>query len=617
MSEQSRSLAGDLRRVRELLRPQARRYALGLGSLTVVNVSDVIAPLFLAISVDLTVASLGGPDPTTPGLLRAVGLDAATMTIAGAAIAYLALHILANAARYPMLMFIAVPSHDIGQGLRNALTQHFLRLSRPFYDRSRSGDLMSLATNDIHAARMMLGPGILVGADALLVIASVIVVLLSLSWKLTLIAMAPLPIIGLVTNVLSHAEYNRFEAVQEDLASLTERARESYAGIRIIQGFAREVFDRARFFRYSATHLDKNLALARVRALFHPTLDLMFGSSTALVLLFGGRMVVGGTLSIGTFVAFLFLVGFLSGPMIGFGWSVSLFQRGRASMRRIDRQLAEPVEIFDAPGARTAKGVGSIEVRDLSFAYKTPPPTEGDGPPAAKSDGSEPLALKGVSFTLQPGKTLGLIGPVGSGKSTLVRTLVRLYDPPTGSVFLDGDDVRELTLSSLRETIVLAPQDTFLFSDTVARNIAMAGDIEAEDAPEFAKLAHLNEELLTLSEGYETMLGERGVNLSGGQRQRLAIARTIAADPRVMILDDCLSAVDAKTEEAILAMLRRVFDGRTGIIISHRVCAVQDCDEILVLEGGEVTERGSHAELLIAGGYYARIAAEQGREEAA
>lgn len=635
MSDERRTLRGDLRRVSELLRPEAARYALGMLSLTVVNVTDVVAPLFLAVAVDLTVASLGGAAVETPGLLRTLGVNAAEMTIFGAAVAYLGLHVMTNAARYPMLMFTAVPSHAIGQHIRNALTQHFLRLSRPFYDRARSGDLMSLATNDVHAARMMLGPGILVGGDALLVIAAVIVVLLTLSWELTLVAMAPLPFIGIVTNVLSHAEYKRFEAVQEDLASLTERARESYAGIRIIQGFAREAFDRGRFEGYSRTHFEKNLALAKVRALFGPTLDLMFGSSTALVLLFGGRMVVNDTLSIGTFLAFLFLVRYLSGPMIGFGWAVSLLQRGRASLRRIDAQLSEPVEIFDAPGARDARGVGALEVRNLTFAYAGPAPVigaegpeTGDGAKLASSDGAAaasnatkdtvaPLpALRDVSFSLSAGKTLGLIGPVGSGKSTLARLLVRLYEPPAGSVFVDGDDVRELTLGSLRETIVLAPQDTFLFSDTVARNIAMAGDIQADAAPEYAKLAHLHGELLELSEGYETMLGERGVNLSGGQRQRLAIARTIAADPRVMVLDDCLSAVDAKTEEAILGTLRKVFEGRTGIIISHRVCAVQDCDEILVLEGGQVTERGAHAELLAAGGYYARIAAEQGREDA-
>ena len=563
-----------------------------------VNVCDVIAPLFLAIAVDLVAAAAGGPPAQTPPLLATFGLDVSLMPVMAATFSYLALHFAANAFRYPMLMFVAVPSHEIGQSLRNALTAHFMRLSMPFYDRSKSGDLMSHATNDVNAARMMFGPGILVGSDTIFIVTLVLIVMFSLSWQLTLIALTPLPIIAFVTNKLSHAEYDRFETVQSDLSELTERARESYAGIRVIQAYAREAFDRSRFNGFSTRHLHKQLELAKVRSVFMPTLDLMMGLSNALILTFGGAAVVRGELSVGSFVAFLFLTGFLSGPMVGFGWSVSLFQRGRASLRRIDALLAEPVDVYDRESAQLLQQRGDIEVRGLTFAY---PQRRGD-------ERSE--ALTDVSATIRAGETVGVIGPVGSGKSTLASVLVRLYDPPPGTVFVDGIDVLDAQLSSLRETVVLAPQDTFLFSDTVARNISLSGqrDVEVE---RFTRLAHLHDEVLELEKGYGTMLGERGVNISGGQRQRLAIARAIAAEPPVLILDDCLSAVDAKTEEAILGNLREVFEGRTGVIISHRVCAVQDCDQIIVLEDGRVTERGTHGELVRRDGYYARIAREQ------
>ena len=607
------TLRRDASRIGQLLRPEAGNYTLGLSSLLVVNASDVISPVFLAVAVDLTVHALGGAEPTTPAILRWVGLDATTFTVLGAILLYLALHLLSNVSRYPMLMYTAVPSHAIGQTLRRSLTAHFLRLSQPFYDRSKAGDLMSHATNDIQAVRMMLGPGVLVGSDTLMIVTLVTGVLLSLSWQLTLIAFLPLPIIAWVTNRLSHAEYERFETVQADLATLTERSRESYAGIRILQGYAREAYDRERFGRYSERHRQKNLALAKVNALFMPTLDVMVGASTVLVLIFGGLQLVDGTMSVGTFVAFLFLIGYLSGPMIGFGWAVSLFQRGRASLRRLDALLAEPVEIVDQPGALTASGPGSLSVRSLTFRYASAPPTE------AASEGMATArrpALADVSLEVPAGSTLGIIGPVGSGKSTLARLLVRLYEPPAGAVRLDDVDIRDLTLASLRSAIVLAPQDTFLFSDTVARNIAVAGDQSQETVEAFARRAHLHDELLQLADGYETMLGERGVNLSGGQRQRLAIARTLATDPRVIVLDDCLSAVDARTEEAILGSLRQAFEGRTGIVISHRVCAVQHSDQIIVLEEGRIVERGTHVSLLAAGGYYARVAEEQGREDA-
>jgi ATP-binding cassette subfamily B protein len=441
----------------------------------------------------------------------------------------------------------------------------------------------------------------------------VLLVLFALSWKLALVALIPLPLIYAVTNKLSHLEYEGFEAVQEDLSDMTERVRESYAGMRIIQGYAREEFDRSRFESFSLRHYSKNLWLARVRAAFEPTLDFMLGISTILVLVFGGVWVASNEISIGTFVAFLFLVRYLSGPMIGFGWSISLFQRGRASLGRIRRLLETPVDVADEVGSKSVELQGTIEIRDLSFAYAGPRLVDDDAPEEGADEGPV-QALCDIDVRVEAGETLGVFGPVGAGKSTLARLLTRMYDPPRGTVFIDGVDVRDIKLDSLRRQVVLAPQETFLFSSTVERNVGLGHEhdvISRDQVIEFARLAHLHAEVDRFAGGYDTMLGERGVNLSGGQRQRLAIARAIAANPRVLILDDCLSAVDSQTEDAILNNLRTVFAGRTGIVVSHRVRAVRDCDHILVIEEGRVTGYGTHDQLLAGDGYYARIAAEQ------
>lgn len=594
----------------ELIRPEKWAFVAGLTALFTVNLVETIAPLFLALAVELVEAEMTAGAAEMPRPLQLVGMSAEGFTIVTTVLIYLALALIANLSRYPMSTRVGIPSHRICQGLRRAIASKLLNQSQSFYDRSKSGDLMSRATSDVNAVRMMLGPGVLVGADTVLIVSMVLIVMGLLSWKLTLFALIPLPLVYLITNKLSHLEYTGHEAVQEDLSDMTERVRESYAGMRIIQGYAREEFDRDRFEGYSWRHFGKNMWLAKVHAFFEPTLDLMLGFSKAIIVVFGGIQVVRGDISIGTFVAFLFLVGYLTGPMIGLGWAISLFQRGRASLGRIDRLLDEPVAIEDAPDARAAEGRGELEIRNLSFAYAGPRVVEDDEPETEVTDG--PIeALHDVSMTIPAGSTVGIFGPVGCGKSTLVSLLARLYEPPPGTIFLDGVDVRDLTLDSLRETIVIGPQETFLFSTTVERNISMAQDLSREEVEELARTAQLHDEVATFSDGYDTLLGERGVNLSGGQRQRLAIARAIGARPKVLVLDDCLSAVDAKTEEAILTNLRGVLDGCTGVVVSHRVRAVQSCDQIVVLDRGRVRASGTHDELLAEDGYYAEIAAQQ------
>lgn len=606
------SEGSDLRRIAALLKPERVSYFLGLGSLLCVNVADAFAPVFMAVALDLTEAELTQTPAQTPPLLDLLGIQASHFTIDGAIIAYLCLLVCANIARYPMLMNTAVPSHRIGQTIRRKISDYLLGQSQTFYDGAKSGDLMNFATSDVNAVRMMLGPGLVIGFDTISLVSLVLLVMFGLSWQLTLVALIPVPIIILFTNKLSHREYETFEDVQEDIGEMTERVRESYAGIRLIQGFARESFDRERFDQYSWRHYLKNLKLARIRAVFDPTLDVLMGLSTTLVFGFGGWLVVEGRMTLGTFVAFIFLIRYVSGPMIGFGWSVSLYQRGKASLRRLEKLWNTPVAITSPTHPDVFDGEGHIQIKNLSFGYGSP---QRIGESFAQEVNEDELALKHIDLDIPAGHTLGIVGAVGSGKSTLARLLVRLYEPPRGTLFFDGHDVRDLDLQRLREHVVLAPQNTFLFSDTVARNISLT-EQEPEVTQHYAQLAALHDELEELPEGYATMLGERGVNLSGGQRQRLAIARAIATDPKVLILDDCLSAVDAHTEEAILENLREVFDGRTGIIISHRVRAVQRCDQIVVIEAGAIMERGSHDELLaMEDGIYARIAKEQTKEQ--
>jgi ATP-binding cassette subfamily B multidrug efflux pump len=624
-----------------LFRLEGRRYSLGILALLAVDIADVLAPLCIAVAIDLARAQLSGGPAETVSILAAFGLRSEDFSLISAVGAFLGLQLAANAFRYPMLVNVAGPSHRLGQRLRNGLVDKLLSLSRPFYDRTKSGDLMSLGTADVTAARMMLGPAVLTGVDAIFLFVLVLALMFALSWKLALVAMIPLPFIAFFTNKLSHAEYQRFEAVQEDLAKLTERARETYGGIRVLQAYAREPYARERFAAASLDHFRLNLRLAQVKSVFEPTLDLMLGVAHALVLGFGAVAVARGELTLGTFVAFLFLVGNLSGPMIGFGWAVSLVQRGRASLSRLDALAAEPVEIYDAPGAVAADGPGHIRVRGLRFAFANAPvegaasagvaldaeretviaapdhpaPQPLPGEPADERAPGEPI-LDGVDLDLQPGKRLGVIGRIGAGKSVLTQLLVRLYEPPAGAITIDGRDVRDLTLASLRRLIAVVPQDTFLFSDTVRRNVCLAPESEAGDPLPPLRAARVEAEVTALPKGIDSLLGERGVDLSGGQRQRVAIARALAADPRVLVLDDCLSAVDAETEAAILAAFEEALADRSAIIVSHRVIALQRCDEIVVLEHGRVAERGTHDELIALGGRYAEIARDQMMAEA-
>jgi ATP-binding cassette subfamily B protein len=415
---------------------------------------------------------------------------------------------------------------------------------------------------------------------------------------LTLVSIVPMLALPPVTVGFGRIIHLRFEKIQEQLASLSTMAQENLSGIRIVKAYGREQQQVERMSELSEEYLERNMALARVSGLFHPVLALFSGFAMVVALLVGGRAVMAGTISVGDFVAFTLYLGMLSWPMIALGWVVNLFQRGAASMARINRILAErprvaepavPVEIADLKG--------DVEFRNVTFTYP----------------GSDRPILAGVSFHIPAGKMLAVVGATGSGKSTLVALLARLYDPTSGEVLLDGVPLRDLPIERVRAAVGVVPQDAFLFSDTIRENLGLGVPVDMESGRRdervrwAASIAQLNRTIERLPKGYDTHLGERGVNLSGGQKQRATLARAIAREPTVLVLDDALSAVDTHTEAEILSGLRSVMRGRTSVVVSHRVSAVMGADEIVVLDEGRVAESGTHAELLQRGGIYAAL----------
>ena len=570
-----------------------RRFAMGGVFLVLATAMQLLSPWVLKHAIDHLSAhrGQGAGDPAAgPGL----GFYAAA--IVGLAVA-------GGFCRFLTRRIIIATSREIELDLRNDFFRHLQRLPQAWFHANRTGDLMSRATNDLAAVRMMAGPAIMYTATTSITFVVALILMLSLSPGLTLLALLSLPVVSVVVKRFGSAIYRRSERIQAQLAHMSAVVQEALAGVRVVRAYRRERMEIDRFRETNEEYVARSRDMVRLQGAFHPTLALFLGLSALVVLWIGSRYVIDGRLTVGEFVAFNAYVMMLSWPMIAFGWVTNMLQRGMAAWRRmLDVMEVEP-SIRDREGAVGPETIrGAVEFRDLTFAY------------------NGRAVLSNVSARIAPGQVLALVGPTGSGKSTLVDLLPRLFDPPPGTVFVDGVDVRDLPLGRLRGAIGYVPQEPLLFSETVAGNVAFgarrpAGEVSAA-VTDAVKLARLDADVARFPNGLDTEVGERGITLSGGQKQRAALARALLGDPRILILDDALSAVDTHTEEEILGRLREVMRRRTTILVAHRISTVREADLILVLDDGRVVERGTHDELVARGGFYAGLHRKQLLEEA-
>jgi ATP-binding cassette, subfamily B, multidrug efflux pump len=498
-------------------------------------------------------------------------------------------------------------SREIEFDLRNDLFQHLESLSYSYYQRTRTGDIMARATNDLNAVRRLLGPAIMYSANTIVFTAGALAFMLSISPRLTFYAFLPLPLVSITVQYFGKQIHERFEKIQAMFSEISARAQENFSGARVIRAYVQEEPEIAAFETSNREYINRSLKLVRLMGMLWPTLETMLGLAIVLVLWLGGREVLYGRMTVGGFVAFNTYMVQLTWPVIALGWVINIFQRGTASMGRINEILVEQSEIQDSPevrakaageGARATQIRGEIEFRGLNFGYNGVP------------------VLHDINLRIPAGSSLAIVGPTGSGKTTLVSLIPRIYDAAPGTVWIDGKPVREFPLEPLRRQIGFVPQETFLFSETVRENIAFGKeDATDEEVSSAAEAANIAQDIEEFPEKYRTFVGERGITLSGGQKQRTAIARAIIRNPRILILDDALSSVDTHTEDKILNHLREVMQNRTTIFISHRVSTVRNADIIAVLHAGRIVELGTHDELLARNGYYSDLYNKQLLEE--
>jgi ATP-binding cassette subfamily B protein len=508
-------------------------------------------------------------------------------------------------------------SRDIEFDIRNDLLDRLLVMEPEFYVRNRTGELMSRATNDLNSVRMVLGPGIMYSGTTIVTMVLSISVMLILSKSLTLWVLLPAPVVAVAVWYFGKVIHELYEIIQAALATLSAKVQENLSGVRVIRAYAQEEAEIKGFDEPNRDYVAKNVRLIRTWSMFMPSLMAMVGTTFLIVLWQGGNRVLTGQMSLGSLITFNTYLGFLVWPMIALGWVTNIFQRGAASMGRLNYILEAKPQIDDSC-AKIPAGTpiaGEIEFRDLSFTYPTA--ISGNGNNSANGHGSESRpVLRNINLKIPSGSTVAIVGPTGSGKTTLAALIARLWEAPEGQILIDGRPIRDWPLETLRRAIGYVPQDTYLFSETVGENIAFG--LEQHEEPqilEAAKIANLHGDVEDFTNRYETMVGERGITLSGGQKQRSAIARAVIRDPRILILDDSLSAVDTQTEEKILERLRGVMHGRTTILIAHRTSTVRDADQIVVVKDGAVIESGTHEELLDRGGYYADLYQKQLLEE--
>ncbi len=581
------------------LRPYRTGVAAGLLLVAVSNFFTVLAPWILRLAID----ALEAPGVTHTHILRYAGL-------------ILLVTLLGGAAKYGMRELLNGISRRVECDLRSDFFRHLLTLDAAFHGRERTGDIMSRATHDTLAVRQAIGPGVMYAVNTTVMSVFTLTLMIWISPRLTLLALVPMLLLPPAVLGFGQIIHRRFERIQEHYSALSTYVQENLTGVRVVRAYVQERDQERRFDTLNREYIARNMHLARAQGLFHPIMGLLTGIALVIVLWVGGREVMAGAISVGDFVAFAFYLNLLTWPMVALGWVVNLFQRGEASMGRINAILGTPPQV--APGrGRGMTGVHpTLEFRGVTFRY---PGTERD-------------VLTDLSFRVEAGETVAIVGPTGAGKSTLVSLIPRIHDPTGGEILLGGTPLTSFDPAELRRWMGVVPQDAFLFSDTLAANMALgvewedgspweAGSRQVAASPdpaptpgaphprvvEAARVAQIHEQIQEFPRGYATRLGERGVNLSGGQKQRATLARALARDPSILILDDALSAVDTHTEAEILGHLRTALEGRTSFIISHRVSAVMHADRILVLDDGRLVEEGTHETLLARSGVYATL----------
>lgn len=561
------------------------KYKILLGILFIIlsNIGGVYIPLLLRSSIDELKKNIDF-NLVIKNALLIVGTSA-----------------LAGIFRFMIRQTIIVVSREIEYDLRQDFWQHIQKLPLRFFQNNSTGNIMAHATSDISAVRMFVGPAVMYSIDTGMRFFLILPIMLWMNTTLTLYALLPLPLLSFAVYLVMKKIHVRYTKIQEKFSDLTTKAQENFSGIRVIKSYLREEYEIKQFESESKEYLKRNMDLVKIRSLFQPIFYMIAGLSSIIVLWKGGTMIINGQLSLGTMFAFLTYLLMLIWPMIAFGWVANMIQQADASMKRLLKIFNEPYEITDEEADDSIQNIdGEIEFQNVCFKYRE----------------NLPLVLDNISLKIEKGSTVAFIGSTGVGKTSLVNLVARLYDVSSGEVLIDGKNIKKIPLEILRKNIGFVPQDAFLFSDTLANNLTYGLDENNQEVVEYvAEIAQLKKDVETFPNKFETILGERGITLSGGQKQRATLARALAINPKILILDDSFSAVDTRTEEEILKRLKSFMKNRTSIIISHRISTVKDCDKIFVLDKGKIAEEGTHDELLLLNGIYADLHNKQLLEE--